>query len=313
MVRYIGKRLLISVATLFVIILVLFLLLQFMPGSPFNDEKLSPEQIEVLNEKYGLDRPIHERFFAYVESLCKGDLGVSYSLSQDTPITTLLRYRFPVTLMIGIAGMLFGTVIGLLLGFLSSFFKNKLMNLLYYILTIIGIAAPSYLIAMFISYLFGYRLELLPLLYDFREPVLTTIMPVIALSFPVIAVVARFARGEADEIIKSDYVMLARCQGLSKRTIIMRYVVRNSLIPVITIMGTLLVGLLTGSLVIEQMFSIPGIGQLLTNAISANDYNVVIGLSLVYSLIYIVVMLIVDILYCVIDPRVRLTGSRKGA
>ncbi|MBR6229469.1 MAG: ABC transporter permease [Eubacterium sp.] len=312
MVRYLLKRIAISIVTIFVILFILFLLLELMPGSPFNDAKLSPEQIQVLDEKYGLDKPVYERFFSYVVNIFKGDLGVSYSLSQDTPITTLIKTRFPVTMAIGLSAMLLGTIGGLLIGFLTSFFKKKWMNAIYHIFTILGIAAPSYLIAIGLSFLIGYNFEWLPLLYDFREPVLTSIMPAVALAFPVMAVVARFARAESDEIMKSDYVLLARCQGLRRRTIIFRYVVRNSLIPVITTMGTLLVGLLTGSLVIEQMFSIPGIGQLLTNAIESNDYNVVIGLCFIYSLIYIVVMLIVDLLYCVIDPRVRLTGKQKA-
>ena len=312
MLRYLIKRILISAATLFVILFLLFLLLQFMPGSPFNDEKLSPDQIEVLNKKYGLDQPIYERFFTYVGNMCKGDFGVSYSLSQDTPITTLIRNRFPVTMGIGLAAMFLGTVLGLLLGFLTSFFKRKWMSIIYHFFTVLGIAAPSYLAAMFFSLLFGYKLEWLPLLYDFRHPVISSIIPVCALALPVIAIVARFSKAESDDVMKSDYVLLARCQGLKQRTIILRYIIRNSLIPVVTTMGTLLVGLLTGSLVIEQMFSIQGIGQLLTDAITANDYNVVIGLSFIYSLIYIIVMLIVDLLYCVIDPRIRLTGKSKA-
>ena len=309
MIRYLCKRVIISLVTLLVILFILFLLLQFMPGSPFNDMKLNADQIAVLNEKYGLDQPVYVRFFTYLVNIFKGDLGVSYSLSQDTPITTLLASRFPVTMAIGLSAMLLGTLLGLLIGFLTSFFKKKWMNVIYHVFTIVGIAAPSYLLAMGLSYLLGFRFDWLPLLYDFRSPVISSIMPVVSLAFPVIAIVARFAKTESDEAMTSDYVLLARCQGLKRGTIIGRYIVRNSLIPVITMMGTLLVGLLTGSLVIEQMFSIPGIGQLLTNAIENNDYNVVIGLSFVYSLIYIVVMLIVDVLYCVIDPRVRLTKN----
>lgn len=280
-----------------------------MPGSPFNDAKLSEEQIAALNEKYGLDKPVYERFVSYVVNVCKGDLGNSYSLSQDTPITTLVKNKFPVTVTIGLAAMIVGTVLGLLLGFLTSFFKKRFMNIIYGIFTILGIVAPSYLIAMGLSYALGFRLEWMPLLYDFRHPVASSVMPVLSLSFPVIAIVARFAKSEADDIIRSDFVMLARCQGLPRRTIITGYIIRNSLIPVITTIGALFVGLLTGSLVTEQMFVVPGIGQLLTNAISANDYNVVIGLSLIYSLIYIVVMFIVDLLYCIIDPWVRLVGK----
>ena len=134
-------------------------------------------------------------------------------------------------------------------------------------------------------------------------------MPVTAMSFVVMAVIARFAKAEASEVMRSDYVQFAKCQGLNNNTIILKYVLRNSLMPVITVMAGLLVGLLTGSLVIEQMFSVPGVGSLLTNAISANDYSVVISLSFIYSLLYVVVMLILDLLYCLIDPRVRLGGT----
>ncbi len=309
MARYLGKRIIISIITLFVILLVLFLLLQFMPGSPFNDQKLAPEQVEALKTKYGLDKPVIIQFFRYVGNMMKGDLGVSYNLSANTPITELLASRFPVTIKIGFFSMLFGTLAGLLLGFLTAFFKSRIMRFFYHFLTLLGIAVPSYLFAMFFSYFLGYKGDVFPLLYDFRSPVSSSVMPVMALSLSVMAIVARFAKAEASDVMKSDYVLLARCQGLSNTSIIMRYILKNSLMPVITVMAGLLVGLLTGSLVIEQMFSIPGVGALLTNAISSNDYSVVIALSFVYSALYIVVMLILDILYCVLDPRVRLGGA----
>ncbi|MBR5091435.1 MAG: ABC transporter permease [Ruminiclostridium sp.] len=310
MLKYLGKRLIISVVTLLVILLVLFLLLQFMPGSPFNDEKLSPEQIAQLKEKYGLDQPIIVQFFRYIGNVLHGDLGVSYSLSANTPITDLLVNRFPVTVKIGLASMVTGTFFGLVLGFLTAFFRNKVLSFIYNLLTLLGIAVPSYLFAMCFSYFLGYKVDVLPLLYDFRSPTVSTIMPVAAMSFGVMAVIARFAKAEASEVMKSDYVLFAKCQGLSNGTVIMKYVLKNSLMPVITVVASLLVGLLTGSLVIEQMFSVPGVGGLLTNAINVNDYSVVIALSFIYSALYIVVMLILDILYCVIDPRVRLGGQK---
>ena len=311
MARYIGKRILIAIVTLFVILLILFLLLQLMPGSPFNDEKLSAEQVAVLKEKYGLDKPVIVQFFQYVGNMLKGDLGVSYALSVDTPITDLIANRFPVTLRIGFCAMLLGTLAGMMLGFFTAFFKKKILNVFYNIITLLGVAVPSYLFAMCFSYFLGYKLDFLPLLYDFRSPVSSSLMAIVAMSLGVMAVIARFSKAEASDVMKSDYVLFAKCQGLSNKTTIMKYVLRNSMMPVITVMASLLVGLLTGSLVIEQMFSIPGIGGLLTNAISVNDYNVVIALSFVYSLLYIVVMLILDIMYCVIDPRVRLGGKKE--
>ncbi len=306
MKRYLIRRLLISVFTLFAILLILFLMLQFMPGSPFNDEKLSAQQIVVLEEKYGLDKPVMVQFFQYIKKMLCGDLGVSYSLSINTPITELIKKRLPITMVIGFSSMFWGTLTGLVLGLSVAFFRNRILNFIYHVLTMLGIAVPSYLFAIFFSNYLGFRLKFLPLMYDFRSPVISSVLPVAALGLPVMAVIARFSREEAMDVMKSDYVLFARCQGLSNRSIILKYVLRNSLMPVITVMAGLLVGLLTGSLVIEQMFSIPGVGGLLTSAIRANDYSVVLGLSYIYSLIYIVVMLIMDILYCVIDPRVRL-------
>ncbi len=308
MARYLGKRLLISVITLLLILLILFLLLQLMPGSPFNDAKLSEQQVVQLRQKYGLDKPVIVQFFRYLKNMIRGDLGVSYSLSPNTPITELLKNRFPVTVKLGFASMMLGTVFGLLLGFLTAFFANRLLGFLYNLLTLLGIAVPSYLFAMFFSYNFGYRLKVLPLLYDFRATGTSQVMPVVAMSLGVTAVIARFAKAEAEEVMRSDYVLFAKCQGLNNTTIILKYVLKNSLMPVITVMASILVGLLTGSLVIEQMFSVPGVGSLLTTAISANDYSVVIALSFIYSLLYIVVMLILDLMYCLIDPRVRLGG-----
>ena len=306
MAKYLRKRILISVIILFLILLILFLLLQFMPGSPFNDEKLSPEQVAVLKESYGLDKPVPVQFIRYVGNMLRGDLGVSYSISPNTPITVLLANRFPVTLRIGFLSLIF---------YLNmparrrNGIKSRIIKGFYSILTMLGVAVPSYLFAMYLSWTLGYKAKVLPMLYDFRSPAISSVMPVAALSFVVMAVIARFTKSEAEEVKNSDYVMLARCSGLNNRTIILHYILRNSLIPVITVMGSLLVGLLTGSLVIEKMFSIPGVGSLLTNAISSNDYSVVISLSFVYSALYIIVMLILDIIYCVVDPRIRLTGA----
>ncbi len=311
MKQYLVKRLLISAATLLAILMILFAMLQLMPGSPFNDEKLSPEQVAVLKEKYGMDQPVMVQFVNYVKNMLHGDMGVSYSLSANTPITELVKNRLPVSMKIGLGSMIIGTLAGLALGFLTAFFKNRVLNIFYSLLTLLGIAVPSYLFAIFFSNVLGYRLKLLPLLFDFRNPIVSSIMPVTALGISVMAVIARFSRDEAMEVMRSDYVLFAKCQGLSNSTIILKYILRNSLMPVLTVLAGLLVQLLTGSLVIEQMFSIPGVGGLLTNAINANDYSVVLGLSYLYSLIYIIVMLILDILYCVVDPRVRFGGRSE--
>ena len=310
MKKYIIKKLVLSVVTLLLIIFILFLLMNLMPGSPFNNPKLTPEQKEILIQSYGLDKPVLQRFFIYLGNMFKGDFGVSYSLSVNTPVLTLIRSRLPVSLLIGVSAMLLGSAAGLIVGFLAAFHQGKAADIVCMILSVIGISVPSYIIAIALSYFVGFRLKWLPLLYDFRNPVLSGIMPVLALSVMVMSVIARFTRDEAVSVLKSDYVMFARSQGMSGRTILFHYVIRNSIMQVITVMTLLLVGLLTGSLVTEQIFSIPGIGFLLSSAISANDYNVVITLSFMYAAIYVVARLILDILYGIIDPRVRLGGER---
>jgi oligopeptide transport system permease protein len=307
--RYLRKRIIISVSILFVILLVLFLLMQFMPGSPFNDAKLSKEQVAALKESYGLDKPVIVQFFRYIGKMLRGDLGVSYSISPNTPITTLLVNRFPVTLRIGFLSLVLGTAAGLVLGLITAFFKSRVIKVLFNFITLLGIAVPSYMFAMFFSWTLGYKWKIFPMLYDFRSPTFSSVMPILALSLSVMAIIGQFTKAEARDVMKSDYVLLAKCTGMKSSTIIIKYILRNSLIPVITIMASLLVSLLTGSLVIEKMFAVPGIGGLLTTAISSNDYSVVIALSFVYSALYIVVMLILDLLYCIIDPRVRLGGK----
>ena len=307
--RYLRKRIIISVVILFVILLVLFLLMQLMPGSPFNDAKLSDEQVASLKESYGLDQPVIVQFFRYIGKMLKGDLGVSYSIAPNTPITTLLVNRFPVTLRIGFYSLILGTAAGLVLGLITAFFRSRAIKVIFNLVTLLGIAVPSYLFAILFSWVLGYKWNLFPLLYDFRSPAYSSVMPILAMSLSVMAVVGQFTRSEAEDVIKSDYVQLAKCTGMKSSTIMIKYILRNSLIPVITVIASLLVSLLTGSLVIEKMFAVPGIGGLLTEAISSNDYSVVIALSFVYSALYIVVMLILDILYCIVDPRVRLGGK----
>lgn len=308
--RYVGKRLLISIGTLFVVILLLFTLLQFMPGSPFNDEKLSTEQRAVLYEKYGLDQPVIVQFFKYVVNMLKGDFGVSYTISKNTPIAQLLQTRLPVSLRIGGQSVLLGAIIGLILGIVAAIWHGTVWDTIATIISVIGVSVPSYVFALALAYLFGYELSWFPLLYDLKQPFESSVLPSIALCMFTIASIARFTRSEMLEVLGSDYILLAESKGVYGPKLILRHVLRNALIPIVTVLAPLIVGLMTGSLVVEKIFSIPGIGSLLVTAIQSNDYNVIIVLSFIYSAMYIGIMLVVDILYGVIDPRIRL--SKEG-
>ena len=308
--RYIIKRLLISIGTIFVVILLLFILLQLMPGSPFNDEKLNVDQRAALYEKYGLDQPLIIQFFKYVGNMLRGDFGVSYTISKNTPITQLLQTRLPISLSIGGEAVLLGAVIGLILGIVAAIWHGTVWDTIATIVSVIGVSVPSYVFALALAYVFGYQLNWFPLLYDMKIPLQSSVLPSIALCMFTIASIARFTRSEMLEVLGSDYILLAESKGVYGPKLIVRHVLRNALIPIVTVLAPLIVGLMTGSLVGEKIFSIPGIGSLLVTAIQSNDYNVVIVLSFIYSAMYIGIMLVVDILYGVIDPRIRL--SKEG-
>ncbi|MDO4772302.1 MAG: ABC transporter permease [Bacillota bacterium] len=306
MTRYIVKRLIISVFTILTILLVLFLMLELMPGTPFNDEKLTPEQKEIIYEKYGLDKPVMVRFANYITLMSKGDFGVSYNVMKNMPIAKMLKPRIAITVRLGIQAVILGTVIGLFLGVLAAIKHNTVWDTLTSIIAVIGVSVPSYVFALILAYLVGFKLQWLPISFDTAMQFESTILPTIALSMFTIATVSRFLRSEMLEVLSSEYILLARAKGLRERKIISRHSMRNALIPVITVLGPLVVSLMTGSLVIEKIFAIPGLGSLFVKAIQVNDYNLVIAIAFIYSLLFIFVMLIIDILYGIIDPRIRL-------
>ncbi|MCR5156389.1 MAG: ABC transporter permease [Butyrivibrio sp.] len=305
MKKYVIKRVVTAMFTLLAITLILFILMQLMPGSPFNDEKLNDAQRASLYAKYGLDQPIVVQFFKYVFNMFKGDLGVSYKISKNTPITQLIASRLPISIGVGFAAVMIGAVIGLLLGLLAAFKKDTVWDTLATIISVIGVSVPSYVFALALSYQFGFKLKWFPMLFSAKDVIGSSVLPSISLSMFTMASIARFTRAEMIEVLGSDYMLLAESKGLSGNKLIFSHALRNALIPIITVLAPLIVDLMTGSLVVEKIFSIPGVGSLLVNAIQSNDYNVVIALSFIYSAMYIGIMLVVDILYGVIDPRIR--------
>lgn len=311
MKKYVAKRLLVSIATLFVILLVLFILMDLMPGSPFNDEKLTADQIAVLNAKYGLDKPILTRFFIYVKNMLTGDFGISYTINKNFAVSEMLKGRLGISLLVGAMAMLFGTILGLALGIASALKHNTWVDNLCSILAVIGVSVPSYVCGLLLCYYLAYKFRWFPILYDKNNVVISLILPALALSVSPTANIARFTRSEMIDVLNSDYISLVKAKGVKDWKVIIKHAIRNTLIPIITVMGPLLANLLTGSSVIEKIFGIPGIGNLMIQGIQNNDYNVTIACSFIYSLIYIVIMFIVDILYGVIDPRIRITKGEK--
>lgn len=310
--KYIIKRLLISVATLLIILLVLFLMLELMPGSPFNDERLNAEQMAVLKAKYGLDKPVLTRFFKYVGRMLTGDLGVSYSIQKNVPVSDMIKARLPISMKLGGQAILLGTFVGLILGLLAALKHNTALDTTSTMMSVIGVSVPSFVFAFILQYYIGFKTGAFPILFQVASPLRSTILPTLALSMFPIAQVARFTRTEMLEVLGSEYMLFTSSKGLTSFRTNFIHALRNVLIPIITILAPLVVNLMTGSMVIEKIFSIPGVGSLLITAIQSNDYNVVIGLTFVYCVLYIAIMLIVDILYGVIDPRIRLAKEAKN-
>ena len=254
MKKYIGKRIMISLVTLLIIILVLFMLLQLMPGSPFNDEKLTADQIAMMSKKYGLDKPLIVQFFTYVKNLLQGDFGVSYVISKDTSISVLLKNRVPVSFGIGLEAVSFGAVVGLILGILAALKKNSWLDTICTVISVLGVSLPSYVFALVMAYFIGYKAQWLPLLFDGKKFFASSIMPMLALSMFTVATVARFTRTSLLEVLDSDYMLLAESKGITGRPLLVRHALRNALIPIITVLAPLVVDLMIGSLVIEKIF-----------------------------------------------------------
>ena len=311
MKKYIAKRLFVSVITLLVILLVLFILMDLMPGSPFNDEKLTEQQKAVLYAKYGLDKPILQRFGIYAKNMLTGDFGVSYTINKNFAVRDMLAGRLKVSLLVGAMAMVFGTVIGLLLGIAAALKHNTWVDNLCSVLSVLGVSIPSYVCGLLLCYYLAYRFGWFPILYNKALPVFSLILPALALSVSPTANIARFTRSEMIDVMNSDYITLVQSKGVKDREVIIKHALRNTMIPIITVMGPILVNLLTGSSVIEKIFGIPGIGNLMIMGIQNNDYNVTITCSFIYSVMYVVMMLIVDILYGVIDPRIRIAKEEK--
>lgn len=311
--KYIGKRLLIALVTLFVIIAILFFMLKLMPGSPFNSEKLTPDQMAAVFEKYGLDQPIHIQFINYFKNMISGDFGISYSISKNASVAELVVPRAIISFSIGIIAVIFGTVIGIILGVFAALNRNTIWDTISTILSVLGVSIPSFVFALLLLMLFGVKIPVLPIIYNSRQPILSSIIPMLALSGSVIANVARFTRSEMIEVLGSEYMLLAEAKGINRKMLIFDHALRNTLIPVITVLAPIMISLITGSMVIEKICGIPGLGTLLVKAIEVNDYNVIMAVAFLYSLLYIGMMLIVDVSYGVIDPRIRLTkGESNG-
>ena len=304
MVRYIIKRLFIGVVTIWALITITFFLIRIMPGSPFEADNLSQSAIEQLESTYGLDEPMWKQYILYMENLMHGDLGISYK--KNVSVNTLIARGFPYTLSIGLLSIAVSDFVGILMGIWMATSKRlAVKNTLLGIATL-GVSIPGFVTAILLMMVFGVWWPVLPIV-GLGSPA-NYILPVAAQSFGQIASIARLTKSTYSEAIQMDYVTMARAKGLSNLYITARHVLKNALIPVVTYFGPAIAFLITGSFVVESIFSIPGIGREFTNAITNRDYTVVLGFSVFIGVIITVANLAVDIICSLIDPRIKLTN-----
>ncbi len=308
MLRYTLKRLLYMVISLFIIITITFFLMKLMPGSPFNDEKLSEEQKTMLNEKYGLNDPLPIQYGNYMANVVKGDFGNSFQYDNQ-PVWDLIKPRLVPSFQMGLFSMVIGVIVGLFLGVIAATRQNTWVDYLATFISVIAISVPSFVLAVLLQYVFAVRLQWFPVAG--WEGISTAILPSLALSAVVIATVARYIRAEMIEVLSSDYILLARAKGNSTSRVLYGHALRNALIPVITILVPMLASILTGTLTIENIFGVPGLGDQFVRSITTNDFSVIMAITLLFSTLFIVSIFIVDILYGLIDPRIRLQGGKK--
>ena len=315
MLKYTLKRVGMALLTLLIITFLLFILVRIMPGNPFPSERMSAEQIANKRAEMGLDDPILTQFGRYMANVLRGDFGKGTSLYNGAPISTVLSTAISNSFRIGGIAILIGTLIGLLLGITAALHKGKFLDGFCTVFSILGVCVPIYVFLIFLQYFFSFKIPFFPYFFDQNQFLFSSVVPSLSLSLFTMSTIARFTRNEMVEVFDSDYVRLAESKGLYGGKLVRRHVLRNALIPIVTVLAPLIVDLLTGALVVEKIYGINGIGKLMVDAIAGEgiDYNYVLALGILYSALYIGIMLIVDLLYGVLDPRIRVSARGKEA
>lgn len=297
------------IIVVWVIVTATFFLMHAIPGGPFAREKpLPPEVLKVIEARYRLDQPLWRQYLDYVGSLLKGDLGPSFKYTGRS-VNDMISSSFPVSATLGMMAVACSLLFGLPAGVVSALKQNKWQDNVFMFLAIIGVSVPSFVMAALLMYVFALKLQWLPPAMWGKPS--QAVMPVIALSTMEMAVFARLMRSSMLDVVNQDYIKVARAKGLPERLVIWRHAVRNALIPVITVAGPLVADVLTGSFVIERIFAIPGLGRHFVTSIGNRDYTVTLGVTVFYSIFLVIMMLLVDLAYAWVDPRIKIAGEKE--
>ena len=304
MFKYTLKRICSMLVTLFIIATATFFLMHSIPGGPFTRERVLPPEVEkALNEKFNLDAPLWKQYVDYLGDVTQGDLGPSFQ-KTGVRVNDMIGQGFPVSARVGLLAVLFVLLIGIPIGIVSALKQNTAIDYMVMVIATIGVTIPSFVVGAFIMYVFGEKLGVIPAggLASWKG----YIGPVIALAGFSVAFVTRLMRSSMLEVLRQDYIRTARANGLSKIRVIGKHALKNALIPVVTYVGPMVASILTGSFVVEKIFAIPGMGKYFVESVGNRDYTVIMGMTLFYAAIYVVMVFVVDISYALIDPRIKL-------
>jgi oligopeptide transport system permease protein len=305
MIRYFLSRLAGAIPTLFIIVTATFFLMRAAPGGPFDQEQtLPPEIMANLQSAYGLDRPIWAQFGRYLGALAHGDFGPSFKY-KDFTVTELIRQGFPVTLELGLIALSVALMVGIPLGIFAALHHNSAADYATMSLAVLGLAIPTFVVLPFLGLLFGVYWHWLPIAGWEPGSIRHLALPTVALALPPLAYIARLTRGSMLEVLHSHFIRTAFAKGLPLRTVILRHALRPALVPVVSFLVPAVASIMTGSLVVESIAGLPGIGRYLVQGALNRDYTLVLGMVIIYSTLLIGMGLLVDLLYAWLDPRVR--------
>lgn len=294
--------------SLFLLITATFVLMNAVPGSPLQTEKATSEQVQKnLEAYYGLDKPMIVQYGTYLKNLVKGDLGISMKKKFQS-VDKMIASSFGYSLKLGISAVVTSVVVGSLLGIIAAMYHRKFLDNLAMIIAVIGLAIPSLVMAPLLQYLFSVKLRIFEVA-GLNGP-MDYVLPTIALASGPIAFIARLLRSTMIEVLSADFIKTAKSKGLSGYVIVMRHAMRNSMLPVVTYLGYLTAGIITGSVVIEEIFGIPGIGKYFVQSVTDRDYPLIMGITIFYAIILMVTRFLADIAYVFVDPRMRVSGGK---
>jgi len=313
-IKYVGKRLFYAFLTILTLTALTFFMMRLLPGDPFIGNKVIPEAtLKALEAKYGLDKPVLQQFAIYVANVFKGDLGTSIKYTR--PVTDIIAQAFPYSFELGIRALILATIAGVLIGIVAAVKRGTGWDSLTMLLAIIGVSVPNFVIGALLQYYLGLKLfewtgvKVFPI--GGWDTFASKIMPAFALSFSSLATISRLMRTSMLDVLGQDYIKTAKSKGLSQSKIIWRHAVRNAIMPVITVLGPLAASVLTGAFVVENIFSIPGMGKFFVMSIQDQDYTMISGITLFYGIFLVLANLLVDLAYGFIDPRVKITKGKE--